>query len=100
MKRYVMYFLVSLPLALICYEGFMTLAVGTRAWPVLLVGQALLVPIAAYVLAIVFNMFYSAPLLGSSSIWRITMDIIFFGIALVPIIVLSVYYGTLGNALT
>ena len=95
-----MYFLISLPLVIISYEGFMTLAIGTRAWPVLLIGQLIVVPIAAYTFATIFNILYGLPLLGTTAIWRITMSILFFAIALVPIITLSVYYGTLGNALT
>jgi len=53
-KKNIALFLLSLPLVILCYESFMTIAVGNRAWAMLLAGQVL-VPALALLFAFLFD---------------------------------------------
>ena len=100
-KRYIMFFIISLPLVLVSYEAFMAMAVGTKSWAYLFIGQLLIVPIAAIIIALIFDLLYAFPLIGGGTPpGRLLILIIFLSIAMLPIIILSSYYGTIGNAFT
>lgn len=94
-----MFFLISLPLVLVSYEGFMAMAVGTKSWAYLFIGQILIVPIAAIIIALAFDLLNAIPFIGEGP-GRLLMLIIFLTVAMLPIIILSSYYGTIGNAFT
>ena len=56
-KKNILYFFLALPLILIGYESFMALALGSRTWSFLLVGQIAIVPLAATLLYFIYNVF-------------------------------------------
>jgi len=56
-KKNILYFLLALPLILIGYETFMSLALGSRTWSFLLVGQIAIVPLAATIFYFIYNVF-------------------------------------------
>ena len=87
-----MLFVLALPLLLIGYELFMTVSTSNMAWVFLLIGQ-ILVPIACYILATIFNFL-------NGDLNRYVASAVFLAASITPIIAFSVYYGTLGNALT
>jgi len=84
-KKNIALFLLSLPLAIICYESFMTLAVGNRAWSMLLAGQVL-VPVVALLFAFLFNLaFMAQPYLANIAFIVATVCITITTITLVSI---------------
>uniref|UniRef100_A0A6C0D6T6 Uncharacterized protein n=1 Tax=viral metagenome TaxID=1070528 RepID=A0A6C0D6T6_9ZZZZ len=54
-KKNMLYLFLALPLILIGYESFMSLALGSRTWSFLLIGQIALVPFAAYIFHFLYN---------------------------------------------
>jgi len=54
-KKNILYLFLALPLILIGYESFMSLALGSRTWTFLLIGQIALVPFAAYIFHFLYN---------------------------------------------
>jgi hypothetical protein len=56
-KKNILYFFLALPLILIGYETFMTLALGSRTWSFLLVGQIAIVPLVATLFYYIYNVF-------------------------------------------
>lgn len=77
-KKNILYFFLALPLLLIGYESFMSLALGSRTWSFLLIGQIAIVPLLAYIFHYIYNTLGQQTLLAS---------ILYFVLALIPIVV-------------
>lgn len=56
-KKNILYFFLALPLILIGYETFMSIALGSRTWSFLLVGQIAIAPLVATLFYFIYNVF-------------------------------------------
>jgi len=54
-KKNILYLFIALPLLLIGYESFMAVALGSRTWSFLLIGQIAVVPLIAYFFYYIYN---------------------------------------------
>ena len=77
-KKNMLYFFLALPLLLIGYETFMSLALGSRTWSFLLVGQIAIVPLVAFAFHFIYNV------LGGQSN---AVSLVYFVLACIPIFV-------------
>lgn len=76
-KKNILYLFLALPLLLIGYESFMSLALGSRTWSFLLIGQIAIVPFVAYIFYYIYNTLgQQTPL----------VSVLYFVLALAPLI--------------
>ena len=59
LKKNILYLFLSLPIILVGYESFMSLALGSRAWSFLLIGQVVLVPFVASLFYFIYNTLFN-----------------------------------------
>ena len=81
-KKNILYFFLALPLILIGYETFMTLALGSRTWSFLLVGQIAIVPLVATLFYFIYNIF-GGQSYGMSLLYFVMSSVLFIALAYV-----------------
>lgn len=82
-RKNILYAFIALPLLLISYEGFMSVAIGSTGWLTLFLGQIIAVPLVAAAIS-VYNFTYTS----------IVGFIFVLVVSLVPIGIWGWYYGS------